>query len=688
MDVFITNLIFVSLCVGVLILLLSFTQAIFKKKYQIKIRQFIWILLALRLAVPLQPLNNSIFTFSTETNETVNSNGNDINYILTNNLHNNPQTTKLHIKNNTLYLYNQRTIKKSDNSDYITYDLQKDSYTKDSRRLQSIINSAQYRIIYDFTKFLNFIEKNQVIIFTIYISVFFIFIIYHLAALFIYNRKLKENLYDADERIQDIFRQAVLNVNLSRKISIYLSTEITSPMVIGFIHPIIILPFSDFTNYELKLAITHELFHIKHNDLLIKYLYFLANAIHWFNPLVYYAVREAQKDMELYCDYSVVSAFEKEQRIDYNELLYRILELSSPKPKQIFFSTCMSSGTSEMMERFKSNLDISKKDIGFIPFIMLICMTLFLSVLFSLNKTSLNETMANTRQTANLNTNSANGSSDVFNNFSKLAAQSGPLATVVPDYTSQKELEKMLETYDTVSSVYTKGDKNAYVNPYKRKDGAYMIPCHTENTYRTIVLDWVKMKGSGKALSKAPEINIYIKDTPVTSYGVTEEDYNNPEKSVAARNKFFAEQCSKRTENPCFEVESGEIYNGDMVQLMFPTNQVPDSIDVKDVVLNEDGTSRWPDTKYEIIFRTPLVYTDLGYATFNFADHSAISENENLFSSEKETNLQPYYRGFEITCYYVNEDGLQTYKYFVVCRSQAVNSTDSDYSTQDISATN
>ena len=63
MDVFITNLIFVSLCVGVLILLLSFTQAIFKKKYQIKIRQFIWILLALRLAVPLQPLNNSIFTF-------------------------------------------------------------------------------------------------------------------------------------------------------------------------------------------------------------------------------------------------------------------------------------------------------------------------------------------------------------------------------------------------------------------------------------------------------------------------------------------------------------------------------------------------------------------------------------------------------------------------------------------------
>ena len=140
MDVFITNLIFVSLCVGVLILLLSFAQAIFKKKYQIKIRQFIWILLALRLAVPLQPLNNSIFTFSTETNETVNSNGNDINYILTNNLHNNPQTTKLQIKNNTLYLYNQRTIKKSDNSDYITYDLQKDSYTKDSRRLQSIIN--------------------------------------------------------------------------------------------------------------------------------------------------------------------------------------------------------------------------------------------------------------------------------------------------------------------------------------------------------------------------------------------------------------------------------------------------------------------------------------------------------------------------------------------------------------------
>ena len=50
----------------------------------------------------------------------------------------------------------------------------------------------------------------------------------------------------------------------------------------------------------------HELVHIKHHDLFIKYIGLLVMAVHWYNPLAYVMFHEISVISEMYCDSIVI----------------------------------------------------------------------------------------------------------------------------------------------------------------------------------------------------------------------------------------------------------------------------------------------------------------------------------------------------------------------------------------------
>ena len=52
--------------------------------------------------------------------------------------------------------------------------------------------------------------------------------------------------------------------------------------------------------------IRHELVHIKHHDLLIKYIGLFVMAVHWYNPFVYMMFYEISVISEMYCDSIVI----------------------------------------------------------------------------------------------------------------------------------------------------------------------------------------------------------------------------------------------------------------------------------------------------------------------------------------------------------------------------------------------
>lgn len=102
--------------------------------------------------------------------------------------------------------------------------------------------------------------------------------------------------------------------------NIYLVDGISSPFVLGLLHPKIYLP-SSLGEQELPYIVMHEQHHIQRLDHLVKVLAFVALSLHWFNPLVWLAFVLAVRDMEMSCDEAVIRKMGDSIRADYTASL-------------------------------------------------------------------------------------------------------------------------------------------------------------------------------------------------------------------------------------------------------------------------------------------------------------------------------------------------------------------------------
>lgn len=102
--------------------------------------------------------------------------------------------------------------------------------------------------------------------------------------------------------------------------NIYLADGISSPFVLGLLHPKIYLP-SSLGEQELPYIVLHEQHHIRRLDHLVKVLAFVALSLHWFNPLVWLAFVLAARDMEMSCDEAVIRKMGDGIRADYTASL-------------------------------------------------------------------------------------------------------------------------------------------------------------------------------------------------------------------------------------------------------------------------------------------------------------------------------------------------------------------------------
>lgn len=95
---------------------------------------------------------------------------------------------------------------------------------------------------------------------------------------------------------------------LRRTITIRRLDRISSPLTYGLLRPVIILPqTTDWQNSrQLEHILTHEFIHIKRWDVAYKWLLAAAVCLHWFNPLVWLMLIQANRDLELACDEAVL----------------------------------------------------------------------------------------------------------------------------------------------------------------------------------------------------------------------------------------------------------------------------------------------------------------------------------------------------------------------------------------------
>lgn len=133
---------------------------------------------------------------------------------------------------------------------------------------------------------------------------------------------LKQSGRPADEEEYLLLKQLA---NGKKDIRLIRNRYAGTPMLTGIIKPCIIIPDIDFNKNQLKNILLHELSHLKHFDIGIKWLAMFAVSIHWFNPVVYFIRKEVNHACELACDERVIKNLSDEEKQDYGNTLISVV---------------------------------------------------------------------------------------------------------------------------------------------------------------------------------------------------------------------------------------------------------------------------------------------------------------------------------------------------------------------------
>ncbi|GAB6109978.1 M56 family metallopeptidase [Fusibacter bizertensis] len=139
--------------------------------------------------------------------------------------------------------------------------------------------------------------------------------------------------------------------------NIYLVDHITTPFVMGVVHPKIYLP-STLSVQEQKYIILHEQIHIKRYDHIVKIIAFLVLCVHWFNPLAWLAFILSNKDREMSCDERVMKQMKIDIRREYSASL-----LSLTTGRRIVAGVPLAFGEGNTKERIKNVMNYKKTKI-------------------------------------------------------------------------------------------------------------------------------------------------------------------------------------------------------------------------------------------------------------------------------------------------------------------------------------
>lgn len=116
-----------------------------------------------------------------------------------------------------------------------------------------------------------------------------------------------------------------------RCIHIRQSDKISAPLTYGIFRPVMLFPKeTDWANKtQLQYILSHEFVHIRRFDTLKKLLLLTALCIHWFNPLVWIMYVLANRDIELFCDETVLKTLGEPIKSSYAMTLIGLEEKKS-----------------------------------------------------------------------------------------------------------------------------------------------------------------------------------------------------------------------------------------------------------------------------------------------------------------------------------------------------------------------
>ncbi len=149
-------------------------------------------------------------------------------------------------------------------------------------------------------------------------------------------------------------------IGVSRSCELCVNPLISSPLLIGFFRPCIVIPSTKISEKSFYYTVVHELTHYRRCDMFYKWLVQITICLHWFNPLVYLMEKEITKECEFSCDEVVITKEGVHHIQDYGNTLLETMVLVG-QYKEILVSVTLSENKKILKERIGTVMKYKRK---------------------------------------------------------------------------------------------------------------------------------------------------------------------------------------------------------------------------------------------------------------------------------------------------------------------------------------
>ncbi len=150
-----------------------------------------------------------------------------------------------------------------------------------------------------------------------------------------FARRTARNPGKIPDWLQTLFLETARQLKLRRTPRLVVSKNVESPCVMGVLRPRILIPkqllgAGEGGSETMRHVLLHELAHLKQGDIWFSWCWTIALAVHWYNPLLWWACRKITHDCEAACDAKVLESLPQSQRPVYGHSLLEILNRLQP----------------------------------------------------------------------------------------------------------------------------------------------------------------------------------------------------------------------------------------------------------------------------------------------------------------------------------------------------------------------
>ena len=343
---------------SVLILVLLLLRVVFAKRVSRRLIYGAWLLVALRLLIPVQigQVNFSLLTAAQPLTETVSG---------ISQLRVMGQTERdVHKQIIAEYIESDQTVFTPEVQDRIQSDLEEAVPTEDIAvkidklypQQQAFLPDIQQEVTQQVTKQAHFVSIGQVVT-IIWLSGIALMAVW---------------LVFVNLRHSYLLRKHRTKLDCHSPIPVYISEKVASPCLTGALRPVIYMTPPCAADPAMRHhVLTHELTHYRQGDHIWSWIRCLCLCIYWFDPLVWAAAWFSRWDCELACDEGALRQLGEEERIAYGKTLLEVVRQASAPENLIRTTTAMSETKKQLKERVNFIVTRRKRNL-----IAAICMVL------------------------------------------------------------------------------------------------------------------------------------------------------------------------------------------------------------------------------------------------------------------------------------------------------------------------